>query len=450
MKIKKLKIDKLYGYIDKEIDFNSDLTLLVGINGSGKTSILNLINWIIRPSLPHLCVTEFKHLSLSFSYNNTAFEINCSQQKSILKYSIKTNEKEYNPLIVRLNTHPKTILNDEVLRANLIEGYQSLSPVEKEKETWDLISSFPNPTIIGLDRNLYAEESANNVYYEERMKIRTHRKSTSPLDRVKDIVNREYRKRRNIVLNLTNTLKNQLMLSTFDGSLSFDSISTGIRYKLTLTQIENAEKRVNDYFDNFEKGALTTNDHDSIKKYFSQLKNITKQYQTTPDDDRVKLLYSLNANQFIKIRKLLNEFEKFETKSQKAMEEIHTYIDTLNFFLKDSAKKILFKEDTAEINFSTLDKKGKVLTEYKDINFLSSGEQQILILFSYIAFNSGDGRVFIIDEPELSLHIKWQEDFLEKLDIITPKSTQLIFATHSPILANKKKNKAITLLPYNS
>ena len=70
-------------------------------------------------------------------------------------------------------------------------------------------------------------------------------------------------------------------------------------------------------------------------------------------------------------------------------------------------------------------------------------------MFSYIAFNSKDGRIFIIDEPELSLHIKWQEDFLEQLEKITPISTQLILATHSPILANKKKSKAKLLLPYN-
>ena len=43
MKIDTLVISNLYGYINKEIDFNNDLTLLVGINGSGKTSILNII-----------------------------------------------------------------------------------------------------------------------------------------------------------------------------------------------------------------------------------------------------------------------------------------------------------------------------------------------------------------------------------------------------------------------
>ena len=44
MQINKLKITGLYGYIDKTIEFYDDMTLLVGINGSGKTSILNILN----------------------------------------------------------------------------------------------------------------------------------------------------------------------------------------------------------------------------------------------------------------------------------------------------------------------------------------------------------------------------------------------------------------------
>lgn len=453
MKILNLKVEKLYGYIDKKIDFNNDLTLLVGINGSGKTSILNILNWIISPSLPHLCITEFKSISLSFELKNELYEVYCKHNKTTFHYNIKSSKKKYNPLIVKLHKHPSLIHNDELLRAQLIENYSGLTPDDKEKETWELVSTFPNPNIIGLDRNLYTEESGNKIYFDEGPKLRLIRKqgkiNISPLDRVKELINREYRKRKNQVLNHTNSLKNHLMLSTFDGSITIESFSSGIRYKLTHTQIESAENRVNDYFKKFEETTFSSSEKDTIEKYFTQLKNITKQYQKDPENESTKLLYGLNANQFIKVRKLLTEFEKFEAKSDKIMEDIQVYIETLNFFLKDSAKKILFKEDTSELTFSTLDKDGNVITEYKDINYLSSGEQQVLILFSYIAFNSSDGKIFIIDEPELSLHIKWQEDFLEKLDLITPKSTQLILATHSPILANKKKSKAITLLPYN-
>jgi predicted ATPase len=272
----------------------------------------------------------------------------------------------------------------------------------------------------------------------------------SPLEKVKEIVNREYRKKKNSILNLTSDLKNYLMLSTFDGSITFKSFSSGIRSKLNKKQIEVAEKRIDEYFKNIEHKVLTEGEQNAISNYFAQLKEITQQYQSNPKDERVKLLYGLNASQFVKVKRILKEFEKFESESINTFEQIKTYTDTLNLFFKDSAKKLLFKEDTAELTFHILDKDGKTISEYKDIKFLSSGEQQILILFSYITFNSQDGKIFIIDEPELSLHIKWQENFLEQLEKITPKSTQLILATHSPILANKKKNKAKLLLPYNN
>lgn len=452
MQIEKLIIKGLYGYIDKTIAFNNDLTLLVGINGSGKTSILNIINWLLRPSIPNLCVTEFKTIQLFFQFKNEKYEILCKHNKTTFSYNIKTEKEKYNPLIVPIATPPIEIKNDDAVKISLIQKYTGLSPDQKEKKTWDLIGTFPNPTVIGLDRNLYAEES-EKIFIEESLRGRIAKKTSiqnlSPLDRVKEIVNREYRRKKNSILNLTSNLKNHLMLSTFAGSITLESFTSGIRHKLNINQIAVAEKTVNDYFQNFEKKPLNEEEQGTITNYFAQLKEITKQYQNKPDDPTVKLLYGLNASQFVKVNKLLKEFEKFETDSNKALEQISTYIDTLNFFLKDSAKKLLFKEDTAELSFNTLDKNGNIITEFKDIKFLSSGEQQILILFSYIAFNSQDGKLFIIDEPELSLHIKWQEDFLDQLENITPIGTQLILATHSPILANKKRVKAIVLMPYN-
>lgn len=453
MQIEHLKIRGLYGYIDKDIDFNNDITLLVGINGSGKTSILNVLNWVIKPSIPHLCVTEFVSIELRLKLKNTHYKIDCRHTKTYFKYNIYTDSKKFNPLTVRTRVHPKLIKNDEASKNILIQEYSALRPDTKEAETWELISKFPKPTIVGLDRNLYTEESERVFIDDSIFKNRINKKQAlqeaAPLDRVKEIVNREYRRIKNNVLNLTTNLKNHLMLSTFDGSITQETITSGIGHKLNTNQIEGAETRVNDYFSKFENKIFTDIEKQIITKYFSQLKEITNKYQDNPSDELTKLLYALNANQFVKVNRLLKEFEKFETASAKSQEQINIYIDTLNHFFKDSSKQLIFKEDTSELAFNNLDKNGKPITEFKDIRYLSSGEQQILILFSYIAFNSYDGKIFIIDEPELSLHIKWQEDFLYYLEKITPTSTQLILATHSPILAGKKKEKAKVLLPYN-
>jgi len=160
-------------------------------------------------------------------------------------------------------------------------------------------------------------------------------------------------------------------------------------------------------------------------------------------------LFALNYNQFIKLEKLIGKFEDFEKQYLQVYSKITRYLDILNYFFKDSCKQMTFKEDTSELTFNALDRVGSIVINNRDITSLSSGEQQLLILFSYIAFNSQDGKIFIIDEPELSLHIKWQEDFISYLEQIAPKKTQIILATHSPILVSKKKSNAVLLFPHN-
>ncbi|WP_460418713.1 AAA family ATPase [Pseudomonas sp. microsymbiont 2] len=69
---------------------------------------------------------------------------------------------------------------------------------------------------------------------------------------------------------------------------------------------------------------------------------------------------------------------------------------------------------------------------------LSSGEQQVLVLFTKIIVAAQPGRVLLIDEPELSLHVHWQQLLPQLLGLIArERSVRLIVATHSPtVVAN--------------
>ena len=64
---------------------------------------------------------------------------------------------------------------------------------------------------------------------------------------------------------------------------------------------------------------------------------------------------------------------------------------------------------------------------------LSSGEQEILVLFYKLIFES-DVNLLLIDEPEISLHIGWQKEIMENLKSVVNlnKNIQVIIATHSP------------------
>ncbi|RKH38679.1 hypothetical protein D7Y23_37685 [Corallococcus sp. AB050B] len=72
---------------------------------------------------------------------------------------------------------------------------------------------------------------------------------------------------------------------------------------------------------------------------------------------------------------------------------------------------------------------------------LSSGEKQLLLLLCNILSARDRASVFIIDEPEISLNIKWQRKLVSALlGCMENSSSQLIIATHSVELLAQYKN----------
>lgn len=65
---------------------------------------------------------------------------------------------------------------------------------------------------------------------------------------------------------------------------------------------------------------------------------------------------------------------------------------------------------------------------------LSAGEKQLLSFLCYAAFYSG--YVFMVDEPELSLHLDWQRKLISSLTSLG-STHQYFFVTHSPAIYTK-------------
>ena len=75
---------------------------------------------------------------------------------------------------------------------------------------------------------------------------------------------------------------------------------------------------------------------------------------------------------------------------------------------------------------------------------LSSGEKQLLILLSETLLQRQSPAVFIADEPELSLHVKWQEKLVPSLRELNA-SSQIIAATHSPDIVGPLSDRTIDM-----
>ena len=78
------------------------------------------------------------------------------------------------------------------------------------------------------------------------------------------------------------------------------------------------------------------------------------------------------------------------------------------------------------------------------LSSLSSGEKQLFILLTEALLQRERNYLFIADEPELSLHIKWQKMIIPEMLKINPNA-QIIVATHSPEVASHYPDKIINM-----
>jgi len=105
----------------------------------------------------------------------------------------------------------------------------------------------------------------------------------------------------------------------------------------------------------------------------------------------------------------------------------------------------LFLDKTFSINYEhgfEIIRLGKII----DVEKLSSGEQHQIILYYDLIFNSEPGTLVLIDEPEISIHIEWQREFLRNLKKISKIiNCDFIVTTHSPDIVNDKWNLIVQL-----
>ena len=77
---------------------------------------------------------------------------------------------------------------------------------------------------------------------------------------------------------------------------------------------------------------------------------------------------------------------------------------------------------------------------------LSSGEQHELVILYELLFRAKSNSLILIDEPELSLHVAWQERFVKDLEETARVSNfRAIIATHSPEIIGDRWDLTVEL-----
>lgn len=421
--LKQLYITKLFGYKTVDISFNSDLTLLVGKNGCGKTTILNIISSIASGDIENLFNFDFQDIKLIYIYKK--------EQRKVEIIRKKINEE----LLLTWRDKSITIRPQNVFQLNNISKNNSEMLTKISKEINLLFIPLSRDT--NLDDGLLSDNENKFAWGFENKNSKPLNVIDQSLDYVNKLVKENHRK---IIIGYEELDKNMardMFQSSFDYYPNFSNSLD--RYQElnedTLSQLKSAFRELGYLNDNFEN---------AIDEFFNQLRDGSKAYELwtleNKEQSNQASAFITNISQvdrIIKWQKMVQETSYIKSNLQESMTN---FLTILNEFLKESHKELYFDNKIGKLFFKTRNSSNMPLEK------MSSGEKQIVIFFAYLIFevSRNSNGVYIIDEPEISLHVSWQRRFAESIIGIVP-NLQLIFATHSPEIVGPYRSNCVVL-----
>ena len=447
MKIEKLKIKNLHKLYNYYVEFNPDLTFLYGTNGCGKTTILNIIEAFVSGRLYELFAWDFEYINLDY-YDD----------RNLVKYK-QTIYAAYDSDNLHVNWKTDTIVikREEFIRvfenagsyeeiAYMMEGKYPIFRSIRNEFNYIYLPLNRNSTI-NLKNNLlakYPRLARRRFFYEEYDGIYSTREER--IGKTTDLVQRKFTEVNARVAAINDEFRNKVLRSLLSANTTYSN-DDFIDFLIHSVKSINVDSLRDQYLRLLDSLSLLDEaEKEKCEKFFNEYKKTVQDFSTMPQKPgSIPFSFSLLADyhEIEKMRTVIPLAQEMEEKKAQALARINLFQDIMNAFLEENNEdKYLFLDKTGIIKFKIEGTKSVSITTAN----LSSGEKQLLIFFANLVFgvDNNNPSIFVADEPELSLHLSWQKQFVEKA-IQTNKNMQLIFATHAPEIVGKFRNKMFKL-----
>lgn len=436
-----IEILGLFGRYNVEIPFDKQVNILIGENGLGKTTILNCIYYILEKKFSKLINMQFSEIKIKFRNDNKVYHISLAD--------IREYGREGRGGTLRY-VDERELYSIYDFIENMAMHYAGLNFEENMMETVEIFSheisrKFDIPFRVARNQVMH--------YFDERRMLNRNQqkgKGSNVADLSKAITKNvshriiylpTYRRIEDdfASLNLRNEeLNNSELLIRFgmsDVQNAIDRILDRIRSlamqgftEMTSVLLKQYTEGENPIEDTVSK-SIGGIDSEIVKIVLDRLgKEVEKEYKKkildlveSGDIWQYKYLYLCNF-----LNKLIDNYDL-----QKAYDDrIKKFADTCNMYLID--KHFEYNQSMLNLNIF-LDEKNNGKKNTIQLTQLSSGEKQIVSLFSKLYLESDEKSIVIIDEPELSLSLEWQKMLLPDI-MRTENCDLLVTVTHSPFI----------------
>lgn len=421
--IKSIIIDKLFGYLSYKIKARSreDPIILYGDNGSGKTTILNLIFHTISPKDKEghrtiIADIPFKRFEITFFDGHSVSVTRTKASKGPFTMQIKQSERE-------LASHKFTLNPEGIVRS---QNESTYLPFLKSLAGLNL-GLFWLPDNRKILSNLYEDETRLKqkiTWGPEDLLIEETEPETIDI-LVQKALNRA-----------SNWTRRQALTAASQGETDTTKIYAEILRRIAGPTSMDKSTDHSMTFSELSKKAIALQDRSNSFRRLGLVAPIKFK-------DFIPVLKSASRDKQEVIRQVLSPYINSVEARLNALEELREALNTFSEIFKRFYNYKTLNFDVRRGIYINLQYSAEIITP----EILSSGEKQLLLLFCNVLLARSRPSIFIIDEPELSLNIKWQRELISSLmSCVKGCDVQFIFATHSLEMISLHKASAIKLI----
>lgn len=422
--IKEIQIRGLYGLYDYDINFrkNRPVKIVTGPNGFGKTTILKIINHLIKRDFWYFCLLYFKKIHILFGddaevnlFKGDSFQMEIDFDRTLKRYSLLSG--------VAIAFYPH---KSERYEMTLSKGY-FMRTVRRYAMVRSGLSDIDEYDFEDrLDRNYKSDE--DDALPE------TFNKLVEYLTQQSALYVKEQRIRYDVLEDrLSRRLISQYDIEKIAEELKalYDSFQSLFADKCQEIDSMFVEKLIS-----AEKKIYNKKEYDEKAQ---QVKNIIDGYQKFGLAREMKMNYSYKEEYREVLTQYINDvYAKLEV-------YFPFYLSLSSFFHfiknKELSNKTMYLD--AEKGIKIIDKNDLEVP----LRRLSSGEQNLIILYFNLLFKAKPDTILLVDEPENSIHAAWQESMLDDFkNIAKVFGIQIIVSTHSLEFIQGDWNSSIDLL----
>ena len=448
--LERIQVNRLFGRYNYDIDLKNgyNVAILIAPNGCGKTTIFNMIDIIFRPTL------ELFNKIVSIPFDSFVCTLSNGNRIGLsIKDATDRNEDRDDGMppfpsglgrgINKLDREGK----DLFCTIEDCNGSYELGILDSISLSMELERAFGDDEGVLLD---FSGRSDDDYEFPDEYRFKKSRVSKT-LSSAMERAMRLFREEHDCNIYMHYITADRLFSNAFRVPNIKDTI---VERRRGGTPLDAIQRRIRDIYlrtdDEYKR--LVSDARDRLPKMYIEAKDTVPNNFDHFKKEWVKYLADINKLYelgLIDSNQNILEVEQLE----KAYSEKGTFLEeylkafkpTLEPWKREYVKLKLFSDifdKRNEITLKTLKygPSGIVISvggEEMPIEYLSSGEKNDLVMFYNLIFECDENCLVLIDEPEISLHIVWQEEFLDYLlEICKMNKLQAIISTHSPNIVN--------------